>query len=220
LTERWKEYTQSSGRTREHSVAADGTTPDSARLDDRYSYDTAGNLTRIERARSAQTLHFGYDSIGRLREMTEHGKNRRQFRFDAGDNLAVDESRPAVFGPANRLETFGGNSYKYDAAGCLQSISGEDGLRRFQHDGMGQLDTVQLPSGVTVSFGYDPLGCRLYKQSKDSRTTSHWIRHRLIREIVGDQLRRLYVYRSVDADCPFMFLDIMETSTGSSKVTP
>ncbi|MEV5951012.1 RHS repeat-associated core domain-containing protein [Streptomyces sp. NPDC051993] len=64
----------------------------------------------------------------------------------------------AAFGKDNRITTFNGRSFTYDADGQLK----DDGQRTYTWNARGQL-TGLGKAGVNSTFGYDPLGTRTAK---------------------------------------------------------
>ncbi|OWA20887.1 hypothetical protein B9W61_25825 [Streptomyces sp. CS057] len=62
----------------------------------------------------------------------------------------------AVFGQDNRVTTFNGRSFTYDANGQLKS----DGKRTYEWDARGQLSRLTPTSGPVGQFTYDALGIR------------------------------------------------------------
>ncbi|MEW1722060.1 RHS repeat-associated core domain-containing protein [Streptomyces sp. NPDC093109] len=62
----------------------------------------------------------------------------------------------AVFGKDNRITTFNGRSFTYDAEGQLKS----DGKRTYDWNARGELTGLSESGGPAGAFGYDPLGTR------------------------------------------------------------
>src|SRR5690606_6085310 len=62
------------------------------------------------------------------------------------------------FGKDNRITSYAGRTFTYDANGRLTG----DGLRTYTWNARGEL-TGLTKAGTTSAFGYDPLGGRLTK---------------------------------------------------------
>ncbi|WUW19284.1 polymorphic toxin-type HINT domain-containing protein [Streptomyces sp. NBC_01463] len=74
-------------------------------------------------------------------------------------NVALPAAETAtVFGKDNRITTFAGRSFTYDADGQLKS----DGIRDYTWDARGQLSGLSK-AGQSSTFGYDALGTRSTK---------------------------------------------------------
>ncbi|MFJ9028570.1 RHS repeat-associated core domain-containing protein [Streptomyces sp. NPDC102274] len=65
----------------------------------------------------------------------------------------------AAFGKDNRLTTFNGRSFTYDAEGQLKS----DGKRTYNWNARGELTGLTETGGLSSTFAYDPLGTRSAK---------------------------------------------------------
>jgi RHS repeat-associated protein len=138
-----------------------------------YTYDAAGQLTDINDSRRGQ-LSYRYDPVSRLLSATSR-LGVETFAFDPASNL-LDDSAAPVRRPLdpepvrhklvdNLLRDYAGNHYEYDERGN-QTERWTNGLRSELHwDLFDRLVHFRDPR-LTVDFGYDPLGRRLYKLSK------------------------------------------------------
>ncbi|MFJ2640412.1 RHS repeat-associated core domain-containing protein [Streptomyces sp. NPDC087511] len=111
-------------------------------------YDKTGTITSIAYAR-------GTSNIGDL----HYTRDERALQTGLSGSLA-NVALPAaetgsVFGKDNRLTTFNGRSFTYDADGQLKT----DGIRDYTWNARGQL-TGLTKAGQSSSFGYDALGTR------------------------------------------------------------
>lgn len=119
-----------------------------------YGYD-AMELTGISyqspEGASLGDLTYEYDQIGRL--VTKGGSL-------AGDSLPVATAQPSTFDLNNRLVSFNGVAYSYDANGNLLS----DGINTYHWNVRNELTGVSQGSSVLLGFSYDAEGRRVTKQ--------------------------------------------------------
>ncbi len=138
-----------------------------------YTYDAAGQLTDINDSRRGP-LSYRYDPVSRLLSAISR-LGTETFAFDPASNLlnesAAPTRRPLDPEPIrhklidNLLRDYAGNHYAYDERGN-QTERWTNGLRSELHwDLFDRLVHFRDPR-LTVDFGYDPLGRRLYKLSK------------------------------------------------------
>ncbi|WP_244656861.1 RHS repeat-associated core domain-containing protein [Pseudomonas sp. CFBP 8772] len=138
-----------------------------------YSYDAAGQLTDINDSRRGP-LSYRYDPVNRLLSATSR-LGVETFAFDPASNL-LDDSAAPVRRPLdpepvryklidNLLRDYAGNHYEYDERGN-QTERWTNGLRSELHWDLFDRLVHFCDPRLTVDFGYDPLGRRLYKFSK------------------------------------------------------
>ena len=205
----------------------------------RYAYDKAGNLIQSADQRSG-VLNYVYDKIGRIQEARNSQTGRSEtFAFDPAHNiLDIPTSAPSPVGegkttspisddpktqgrlksPANpnlisgnRLKSYNGIEYTYDALGNLiyrQLPNGEN--QYYQYDLENQLVRAEIkkPAGNTEiwTYAYDPFGRRLSKERQDKlawtstdpkRTHFVWDGTRLLQEYT---YKGCYTYIYTDQD--------------------
>ncbi|KAF2393248.1 RHS repeat-associated core domain-containing protein [Pseudomonas frederiksbergensis] len=172
-----------------------------ARVDDKstlikreYLYDAAGQLTDIHDSRRG-ALVYRYDPIGQLLSAGSR-LGMETFAFDPALNL-LDESAQPVRRPLeqdtsrskvtdNLLREYAGTHYDYDERGN-QIQRWHNGKRSdLQWDLFDRLVHFE-DSRLTVDFSYDPLGRRLYKNSRAHykqrpEAGSQWNRHEQARK--------------------------------------
>ncbi len=219
LIESWSEHSAGEGFVREMLLAPNGAGR-SAVFHDVCQFDRMKNLTRRERPVSGKVQQFRYDGLDRLTEMAELGQRRWRYQHDAGNNLALREEVETTFGPGNRLESAGVVRFVYDQMGNLLEKRGQGAPTRHEYNADGQLTKVISGDGTVVTFGYDATGCRAWKEHKGGRIWYHWAQHRLQREILGDNHRRVYVYLSPETNAPFMFVDLHGSGPGPWAAQP
>ncbi|WP_456291887.1 RHS repeat-associated core domain-containing protein [Pseudomonas sp. AK106] len=138
-----------------------------------YTYDAAGQLTDINDSRRGP-LSYRYDPVSRLINATSR-LGVETFAFDPASNLrnetAAPVRRPLDPEPIqnklvdNLLRDYAGGHYEYDERGN-QTERWTNGLRSELHWDLFDRLAHFRDSRLTVDFGYDPLGRRLYKLSK------------------------------------------------------
>ncbi|HEX8593289.1 MAG TPA: RHS repeat-associated core domain-containing protein, partial [Pseudomonas sp.] len=138
-----------------------------------YAYDAAGQLTDIHDSRRGP-LSYRYDPVSRLINATSR-LGVETFAFDPASNLLNETAEPVrrPLDPEptqnklvdNLLRDYAGNHYEYDERGN-QIERWNNAVRSDLHwDLFDRLVHFRDPR-LTVDFGYDPLGRRLYKLSK------------------------------------------------------
>ena len=182
----------------------------------RYAYDKAGNLIQSADQRSG-VLHYVYDKIGRIQEARNSQTGRSEtFAFDPAHNILSDKAiegkgKGSNISSGNRLESYNGIEYTYDALGNLiyrQLPNGEN--QYYQYDLENQLVRAEIkkPAGNTEiwTYAYDPFGRRLSKERQDKlawtstdpkRTHFVWDGSRLLQEYT---YKGSYTYIYTDQD--------------------
>ncbi|SEU27341.1 RHS repeat-associated core domain-containing protein [Nonomuraea wenchangensis] len=167
--------------------------------DDRVTYDTGGQITRIEDSVGGQSECFAYDGLDRLTaaftmtssSCTAGPDNQgtepysQSFAYDALGNLTsvTDDGITATYGyPAAGASAVRPNavtsitrqgrtdSYGYDAAGRLTARTVDNKQSAFTWDALGQLDKV-VTEGQETSMVYDAEGERLIRRDPDGSRT-------------------------------------------------
>jgi len=184
-----------------------------------YETDTAGNRLREIDRLTGYRASFGYDEGDRLTSAEYSDGRVSRYCYDAASNLTVGDESGWSFGAGNRVEKAAGKTYEYDGRGCPRNINSQSGSRRLQYDGNGRLILVQTEDGRNVTFGYDALGRRRWKECEGHRTEYQYDEHRLLREVHGENNRRLYCYLG-DSPAPFMFLELARGEDGGWVVEP
>jgi len=116
---------------------------------------------------STATWVYGYDLAGRLATVHRDGVLVEDYAYDGNDNrLSYDGD----FGPAagtydsqDRLLTYGGVDYDFDADGYLTARSAGGYSTTYDYDAMGSLRKVVLDTGVTIEYLVDGQNRRVGK---------------------------------------------------------
>ena len=137
-------------------------------LRERYTYDEAGRLTRIEEDGGART-DYTYDLLDRLtgESAVAAGATRStQYRYDPAGNLVRIEApgglRAFAVDPDDRVTTDGEATFRWDPEGRLVAIVGGPRAMTLRYDGLGHLVHVETTGAAlgrhTVDYRYDAGG--------------------------------------------------------------
>nr|WP_225777269.1 RHS repeat-associated core domain-containing protein [Pseudomonas sp. Marseille-Q3773] len=155
------------GRLVEQTLAHRGATRRIAARN--YQYDESGQLTHINDLNRGDT-YYRYDPVGRLLEAT-HNYSKETFAFDPASNL-LDPDAPPGPNPHsprkindNVLRSYCGTQYRYDERGNLLERIENGKAGHFTWDLYNRLRRYE-DDRLIVSFAYDALGRRLYKNSR------------------------------------------------------
>jgi RHS repeat-associated protein len=140
-----------------------------------YTLDAAGNRLSNTNWLAAATSNYGYDSIYELLQATQGANVTEHYTYDpVGNRLSALAASYSV-NSSNEMTAEGGEMYTYDANGNTTSKINSSGATNYTWDFENRLASVTLPtisgqpdSGGTVTFKYDPLGRRIYKQSPNA----------------------------------------------------
>ena len=199
----------------------------------RYAYDKAGNLIQSADQRSG-VLNYVYDKIGRIQEARNSQTGRSEtFAFDPAHNILSDKiaegkGKGSNISSGNRLESYNGIEYTYDALGNLiyrQLPNGEN--QYYQYDLENQLVRAEIkkPAGNTEiwTYAYDPFGRRLSKERQDKlawtstdpkRTHFVWDGSRLLQEYT---YKGSYTYIYTDQDSYEPLAQIFDNAKDSKQ---
>jgi RHS repeat-associated protein len=158
----------------------------------KFTYDAAGQRTRMV-DQTGFTVDYQYDGVGRLSGLTDGNGNLiveytynaagRLARKDMGNgtytkygyDLAGDLSSIANYKPDGTV--LSSYFYAYDDLGRPISLTTLAGTTTYGYDPTGQLTSVSLPGGRTISYQYDPAGNRV--SVTDSGVTTHYTANNL-----------------------------------------
>lgn len=150
---------------------------DNQHPDLRYTYDLSGTLVASQRG-NALERRYRFDPAGNRLETDDDGSGQAQTHYEHNElyrsGYTGSRHETAQLNPAaerwagNRVETFRGSTYRFDACGQLIERTDPDGNRlRLVYDGAQRLVrlTRQRPDGVRVEahYRYDALSRRIAK---------------------------------------------------------
>jgi RHS repeat-associated protein len=126
--------------------------------------ETVGGLT--------DTYAYSYDLAGQLTTVAKNGVTSESYVYDGnGDRISASVGANSVSGTyddQDRLTAYGSTSFAYSAAGDLVSKTTGAAITTYQHDALGNLLSVTLPNGTTVSYLSDSNGRRVGKKINGS----------------------------------------------------
>lgn len=148
----------------------------------RFDYDAAGNLTQRSDSQYGTDV-YRYDPLGRITEhLDPQQRLTRYFNDPAGDRLRttiVQGVRQRVVGGDvtedewRREGVYEGTYYRFDRAGNL-TVRRDDQRRLNLIWDANQRLIESHSNGTITRYGYDPLGRRLFKETREKRTQFYW----------------------------------------------
>jgi RHS repeat-associated protein len=132
-----------------------------------YTVDAAGNRTAKTNQLAGVTSNYTYDPIYELTQVTQAETTTESYSYDpVGNRTASLGVSSYATNPSDELTATPSASYAYDNNGNTTSKTDSTGTTSSTWDYENRLTGVTLPgAGGTVTFKYDPLGRRIYKQS-------------------------------------------------------
>jgi RHS repeat-associated protein len=134
-----------------------------------YTRDSLGRITRkVETVGATTRTHdFAYDSIGRLTAVSIDGTISAAYTYDPNGNrltqTRLGQTISYSYDDQDRLLSADGTSFAYTAAGELRTITQGAASTTLTHDELGNLLSVALPDGRTVSYVIDGQNRRIRK---------------------------------------------------------
>ena len=179
------------------------------------TYDSAGNPTRITEE-TDQSTAYAYDVMGQLIGEQGPAGDIRYNYSPGGNRQAVvrgDQTRTYQYGPADRLLQAGDEKLTYDADGNVVERSGPDGATRYQYNSENRLIAAIQPDGRKTTFGYGPLGERIWREDGQGRTWFVTDGANLIAELNADLETRTTYLHGPGLDRPLQIAQGKETFT-------
>ena len=181
----------------------------------RYGFDRVGNqLWKLE---NGELTHYAYDRLDRLVSAAFPDGRNFVYTYDAaGNRVSKNEAGVVtryVYDEANQLtrEERDGRitRYLHDAGGNMVRRVAPEGITDYAYDAESRLAGVGLPGGKKITFGYDPLGRRVWKSDGKTRTYFLYDNDNLA-SVLGEDRKPLVSFISgPDLD------DYLEASRGS-----
>jgi len=135
-------------------------------LSQTHARDALGRITQTQEtllAQAAPTRSYTYDPAGRLTSATI-GTSTTTWGYDLnGNRIAENGAQIATYDSEDRLQSWKGNTYAYNAAGDLASKTTPAGATSYTYDAQGSLRKVTLANGKTITYAIDPAGRRTGK---------------------------------------------------------
>lgn len=157
----------------------------------RYQHDRVGRLTQRLDSRLGSDRYV-YDPLGRIVEHTDPQGRLERFGHDpAGDRLSTRVAE----GPGERWQRDGeyrGTAYRFDRAGNLTQRADRDTRLDLAWDAHQRLVASRRETRAgrrLTTYGYDPLGRRLFKETDGVRTWFGWDGDALAQATEGGRTR-------------------------------
>jgi len=170
-----------------------------------YTRDQLGRITNeVERVQGDSVAYaYDYSETGRLVGVRTDGAPSTVYEYDAGGNLlrVTDGTgvRSGTYDQRDRVVSFAGSSYAYDASGSRTlKVTGAD-TTRYTYDALGSLIGVDLPGGTRVTYVVDGRGRRVgkYVNGQLVKGLLYSTRLRPVAELDGSgNLSSIFVYGS------------------------
>ena len=148
-----------------------------------YTYNTAGSI--ITKATEHGDYTYSYDTMDRLTSAVNPTLPDESYSYDSLDNRITDDkvTGPITYNADNQLESYGTTSYDYDNNGNLTGKTSGTYVTSFFYNIEDRLEKVENSTGDTVAtYGYDPFGRRLWKETSGTRTYFHYSNQGLVGE--------------------------------------
>jgi RHS repeat-associated protein len=139
----------------------------------KYSYtltrDLAGRITqKVETLDGvADTYDYGYDTNGRLNEVKKNSVVVESYSYDPNGNRLTEintlrgVNRSYTVSDEDHVITAGTETYQFDADGFLTHKTTPTGTMTTSYSLRGELRSVTMPSGPTITYDHDPMGRRI-----------------------------------------------------------
>lgn len=146
-----------------------------------YTRDALGRITTLVETigGTAATYEYAYDTSERLSSVKKDGLTVESYTYDLnGNRLTTTNSFgtnvTATYDAQDRLLTFGGATYTYNANGDLIAKVEGGQTTTYSYDELGNLLSVGLPGGTTVNYVVDGAGRRIQRTASGIVTRYLW----------------------------------------------
>jgi len=144
-----------------------------------YQYDNVGHITNKHEIILGATNNYAYtyNCIGRLTAVVgfggESGTYTNTYQYDSNGNRTntslVGAISTATYDAQDRLVQYGTNSYTFDGAGSLLTVSNSVAVTHYQYDSFGNLHSVSAGATV-IEYLHDGQHRRIGKKVNGTRT--------------------------------------------------
>ncbi|HEY2092950.1 MAG TPA: RHS repeat-associated core domain-containing protein [Thermoanaerobaculia bacterium] len=130
-----------------------------------YTRDNGGRISAVTETANGQTAttSYGYDSAGRLTDVTK-GTATTHYGYDDNGNRISVGSISATYDAQDRITTYNGANYFYSDNGELQKTIDTSGTTLYVYDTLGNLREVTLPNGNVIDYVIDAANRRVGKK--------------------------------------------------------
>ena len=135
--------------------------------------DNSGTITQRIEVIGAETItwDYVYDDLGRLIEVKKNSVVVESYEYDANGNRTLETN--TMRGIANKVYDYsnedhiisaGSDLYVFDDDGFLVDRVSEAGTTSYDYSLRGELLSVDLTDGRSVTYDHDPMGRRIAKK--------------------------------------------------------
>jgi len=152
--------------------------------DYQYRYDPVGNI--LEKATEHGTYAYEYDPRDRLTRAANPALPDEAWTYDPAGNRTSDASLPGpwTYDDANALQNYANVTLRHDANGSTTQKTVAGQTTSYLYDLENRLTEVKDPTGATLAtYGYDPFGRRLWKDTGGTRTYFVYSEEGLVAEL-------------------------------------
>ncbi len=144
-----------------------------------YTYDNTSNRTSMTTL--AGTHNYTYDKIYELLQASHPISSTETYTYDPVFNRLTSASYSNwTHDNNNRLTSYNGTSFTYDANGNSMLKTDATGTTNYQYDYENKLIRVDYPDGTYSEYRYDPFGNRI---KKDVNGTVTWFVYDLTKNL-------------------------------------
>lgn len=121
----------------------------------RYDYTTGGRLWHVRDGANQPIVTYTYDAIGRMVRSDNANGTATTYAYDAAARVI---SLTHLSAGSSVLDQF---AYTYDDQNRRTSVTTISGTTTYAYDAAGQLASVGLPTGRSITYTYDAAGNRV-----------------------------------------------------------
>jgi RHS repeat-associated protein len=161
--------------------------------------NTIGWIESLERSQLGvtQTHNFSYDAAGNLVEEQINGTPILEFTYDTAGNR-YPASGTAVYNQQDQLLQWNDLTFTYSPNGTMTSRTHfpTSEVTTYEHDLLGNLKQVVLPSGDRINYKLDGFNRRVAKLSNDQRVMTYLYQDQLnpVMTIDENDVKTRYIY--------------------------
>ncbi|MFZ1082883.1 MAG: RHS repeat protein, partial [Candidatus Kryptoniota bacterium] len=150
-----------------------------------YVRDSLGRITTLNETIQgvSKSMQYSYDPVGRLEKVWRNDTLVSQYVYDANGNRVAHITPTSVdsgtYDAQDRMLSYGGTQYIYTRNGDLQTKIAPNGTggtdtTNYSYDALGNLMTVNLPTGDRIDYIIDGQNRRIAKMV-NGQIVDRWI---------------------------------------------
>lgn len=134
-------------------------------LTQKYFYNAQGKLSQITDGNDNNLVGYLYDAAGRTTRVNQGNGLFTLYTYNDLDQIT------SIVNHAADASVLSSIAYTYNSQHLVASATTPDGTTQYLYDALGQLKSVALPGGRTITYEYDPTGNRI--RAVDSGVTTN-----------------------------------------------